>query len=292
MAGSVAFIPSILLGSEKNKSDKLSHKILCCNIRVALDEDEKNGVGWSTRKAGCIQIIKNQKPDVFCLQEVLRIQNDDLKKAFPDFQSFGFEGPEMDKFKEGYHGIAKNPIFFSKKRYDLLDAGSFWLSETPLVAGSLSWESARARHVNWVRLYDKISKKEFRISNLHLDHKSQKARLEQVKMVLEYAKQYPADLPQILTGDFNAGASNPVYTTVKSYDWTDTYTALHGEAEPGFTVHLFKGEQYEKKDKGKKIDFIFGTNDVKPLSATIIKDNVRGVYPSDHYFVSAEILLT
>ena len=266
-----------------------SHKILCCNIRVALAEDEANGVGWNQRKNICIRIIRNHKPDILCLQEVLKVQNEDLKTAFPDHFSFGFEGPEMDAFKEGYHGIAKNPIFFSKKRYELLSAGGFWLSETPLVAGSKSWNTARARHVNWVRLQDKKTGTDFRVLNLHLDHKSQLAKEEQTKLVLEEAKQYAEDYPQILTGDFNSSALHNVHGSIRSAGWVDTYTAIHGNAEPGYTVHLFKGDKYEKKEKGKKIDFIYAHGPVKSIASEILRDNINGVYPSDHYFVSAEL---
>ncbi len=33
----------------------------------------------------------------------------------------------------------KIPILFSKDNYELLTGGTYWLSETPLVAGSKSW---------------------------------------------------------------------------------------------------------------------------------------------------------
>lgn len=284
------FIPTALLAADTTKIKKAKgvHRILSCNIRVALPDDEAAGVGWSQRKEICTQIIRKQKPDIFCLQEVLRVQNEDLKKSFPDFFSFGFEGPEMDAFKDGYHGIAKNPIFFSTKKYELLSAGGFWLSETPLVAGSKSWNTARARNASWVRLRDKETGKDFRVINLHLDHKSQPAKEEQTKLVLAEAKQYPADYPQILTGDFNAHAQNPVYSSITSSGWADTYTAIHGDAEPGYTVHQFKGANYEKKN-GKKIDFIFSRGPVKPLGSEILRDHVKGVYPSDHYFLSADV---
>ena len=80
-----------------------------------------------------------------------------------------------------------------------------------------------------------------------------------------------------------------VYAGIKSAGWTDTYTAVHGEAEPGYTVHLFKGDQYEKKETGKKIDFIFSRGAVKSMGSEIVKDHIDGIYPSDHYFVAAEI---
>ena len=266
-----------------------SHRILCCNIRVALAEDEEKGMGWSQRKALCIEVIKNQKPDIICLQEVLRIQNEDLKAALPHFFSFGFEGPEMDTGDNDYHGIAKNPIFFSKKRYELLSAGGYWLSETPLIAGSISWESARARNANWVRLKDKKSGKEFRVLNLHLDHKVQAAKEQQIELALKEAKQYSPNFPQILTGDLNSTIANPVNKKIKSYGWTDTYEALHGEKEAGITMHGFKGGAYPVKPQSGRIDFIFSKGPIKSLGSTIIKDHKNNLYPSDHYFMMADV---
>ncbi|MCH5599796.1 endonuclease/exonuclease/phosphatase family protein [Niabella ginsengisoli] len=90
------------------------HRVLSSNIRVALPEDEAKGRGWSHRKEVCLQVIKKQQPDIVCFQEVLKVQAEDIRKAFPSFQLLGFDGPEMDAYKEGYHGIAKNPILFQR----------------------------------------------------------------------------------------------------------------------------------------------------------------------------------
>ncbi|MDF3077714.1 MAG: Endonuclease/exonuclease/phosphatase [Sphingobacteriaceae bacterium] len=291
VAASAPVLAKSALASDVFITEKASntYKIVTANIRVALPEDDAAGFGWNSRKEICADILRKQKADVICLQEVLREQNEDLKKALPGYFSFGFEGPEMDEFNEGYHLIAKNPIFFSTKRFELLAAGGYWLSETPLVAGSKSWDTARARNANWIRIRDKKSGRQIRVSNLHLDHVNQTAREKQIKLVLDDAAQYQPDLPQILTGDFNASATNTVYKMVKAAGWKDTYTDAHGEAEPGFTVHEFQGENYTKKDKGKKIDFIFYKGNFKTTSASIIKDSVNGRYPSDHYFVSAEV---
>lgn len=268
-------------------TDQSKHRFLSCNIRVDLPEDKDLGNGWGSRKEMCIKIMKNYKSDIICLQEVLRNQNEDLKKAFPNFFSFGFEGPEMDGVV-GYKGIAKNPIFFSKRRYELLSAGSFWLSETPLVGGSLSWGAARARHANWVRLRDKKSGKDFRVVNLHLDHKSQSAREEQIKVVINETGQYDATYPQILSGDFNIGMTNNVYKLLKDSKWKDTYTHLYGDAEPGYTAHNFQGDKYVNKNQ-TKIDFIFSSGEVKPFSSKIIMDHIDGRYPSDHYFLESVV---
>jgi len=278
---------AILQGS--NSKGETTHRILTCNIRVDLPADEAKGFGWQQRKDVCAQVIAAERPDIICLQEVLKGQFEDLKKAFPTFQGFGFEGPEMDAHPTGYHGIAKNPILFSTERYTLLSGGTYWLSETPLIGGSISWGSARARHAVYVRLQDNQSRQEFRIVNLHLDHMSQEAREKQIGALLHEADQYPDGFPQVLTGDFNAGMANPVYRLVKEKGWQDSYAEVHGETEPGFTVHFFQGENYEKKDKGKKIDFIFFKGQARATAASIIRNHVDGRYPSDHFFVSADI---
>lgn len=111
--------------------------VLSANIRVALKSDVEKGRGWDSRKELVFDVIKAQDPDIICLQEVMEVQNVDFKNAFPDFFSFGFEGPEMDAFTDGdYHMIAKNPILFNTKKYEFISGGTYWLSETP------TWEEA------------------------------------------------------------------------------------------------------------------------------------------------------
>lgn len=268
------------------------HRVLSCNIRVALPDDEAKGVGWPQRKDLCFDVIKKYSGSIICLQEVIKVQAGDFEKAFPKFCLFGFDGPYMDAHPEGYHWVAKNPILFDATRYDLTAGGTYWLSETPLVAASKSWGTARARHANWVRLKDKRSGKEFRVINLHLDHVSDEAKIGQTRLVLQESDQYQDHFPQILVGDFNSKMTSDVYAAVKQHGWTDSYAAIHGEKDPGYTAHAFEGTHYERgKLKGGKIDFVFCKGAIKPMASTIIKDHRDGFYPSDHYFLSADVEL-
>ncbi len=274
-----------------NETNRKYHRILSCNIRVALDEDELKGVGWSSRRDICLQIIRDKNPDIISLQEVLKVQAEDFRKYFFAYQLIGFEGPEMDAFETGYHGIAKNPILFSKKKYELLTAGTYWLSETPLVAGSKSWDSARARHANWIRIKDKISGREIRVINLHLDHVSGEARIQQAKMVVEESAQYQSDFIQVLTGDFNTKFDSKVFGTVRAHGWKESFEAINGEKEAGFTGHEFQGIHYEKGASKGRIDYIWYRGKVSPVATAIIKDAVRGKYPSDHFFIQTDFVI-
>jgi endonuclease/exonuclease/phosphatase family metal-dependent hydrolase len=262
-----------------------THRVISANIRVALEEDESKGVGWSSRKDLCVRTLKKYKADIIALQEVLKVQAEDFKREYPDYHLVGFDGPEMDAHPTGYHGIAKNPILYSKKRYELMAAGTYWLSETPLVAGSKSWETARARHANWVRLKDKKSGKEFRVINLHLDHVSNEAKLQQLNMVIRESGQYPEEFSQVLAGDFNSRYTSPAFDLARKEGWKEGMEALYGHKEMGFTGHAFKGMAYEKAEIGGRIDFIWYKGKTQVRKAEILRDEKNGVYPSDHFFI-------
>lgn len=60
--------------------------------------------------------------------------------------------------------------------------------------------------------------------------------------------------------------------------------------EPSF--HGFKGAAYKAKGKPGPIDFIFlkGAG-IRAVESHLVKDSVKGVFPSDHYFLSADIVI-
>lgn len=297
IAVSASMVPG--LGHARSPSDARrcgTHRVLSCNIRVALDTDEERGFGWPARRDVCIDVIRSHEPDIVCTQEVLRVQNEDLKRALSGFRSHGFEGPEMLAYPDGYHFISKNVIYFDCSRYEQVSAGGFWLSRTPHLAATKSWETARARQINWVWLRDKATGKQFRVLDVHLDHVAQEARIEQTRMVLEEANLYPEGFPQILAGDFNVDRTNPVYDEFTSNCWHDAYADRHGDVDPGFTYHEFRGKAFADFRPPERItgriDFIFRKGGVRTESASVIRDEIGGVYPSDHYFILGDMSIT
>lgn len=273
-------------GSQAGSKPK-PHRVMSCNVRVSsLAEDDTIGEGWDVRRDVCLKVILDRKPDIVCMQEVIPQSYAYFAGKMDGYASYGFSGPDMDEFPEGYHGIAKNVIFYSTKRYELVSAGSYWLSETPLIAGSVSWGSARPRQCNWVRLRDRRTGRELRMANLHLDHKARAAKEAQIGLVLEECAQYADDFPQLLAGDFNADRTERPVQMVSEEGWTELYEAVHGAREVGNTYHAYKGDAY--RGKRGRIDFLFGRN-VSALGASLVKDRVKGVWPSDHYFLVADI---
>ena len=111
-------------------------------------------------------------------------------------------------------------------------------------------------------------------------------------MVVEESAQYQPDFPQILTGDFNARHDSSVFDSVRDGGWKETYETIHGPGEAGYTGHSFEGKRFAKGAARGRIDFIWYRGNVKPSTAGIIKDDIDGIYPSDHYFMSSDIHLT
>ena len=268
------------------KTGKAPHKILSCNVRVDLPQDNKAGDGWQHRRALCADVIQAQQADLIGLQEAQMKHLQYLKERMPEYDSYALSYA-LDDFRPA------NAILYRRARYELISCGGFWLSQTPHVAVSKSWDSASPRLANWVALKDRRSGKEFRFWNTHLDHISHEARAKGATMIVQASEPFPKELPQFLTGDMNAHVNHEAIKNYLAGGWRDTYQAVHGPDEPGFTFHAFQGPQYAQrwggKGIGRKIDWIFYRGPVKTLAAEIIRDGKNGRYPSDHYFLSATV---
>lgn len=255
-------------------------KILCCNIRYFGADDGDNN--WVHRRDICAEIMLAHQPDIICVQEMWQQQFDDLVARLPGFASYGLMHAPTSRHPA-------NCIFYKAERFEWVTAAGYWLSETPHIPGSKSWESHGERLANWIRLIDGESGVEFRVINTHLDHISAEARKQQAAVIGRESAAYPEAYPQILVGDMNCDRRHEPLAVFARYGWVDTYETIHGVQEAGCTFHNFLGPAYEANFG--KIDWIFVKGDVQTVDAEIIKDHVNGRYPSDHYFVSAEVQL-
>lgn len=253
-------------------------RIISCNIRKAYADDGDNN--WNRRRRICAQVLRKINSDIVCFQEMQRNQLDDLLKDLPGYLWFG-----MTKTAGCNNPI--NAIFYLQKRFECLASGGYWLSRTPHIAGSKSWESASIRLANWIRFYDHATRRDFRVVNTHLDHRSSTARLNQAVMLNEDASSYRSEYPQILTGDMNATRSEAAIQALMNGGWQDTHLQVHGRGDLGMTFHRFLGEKYTGRNE--QIDWIFNRGNMETKGVRVISDKFENRYPSDHYFVLAEM---
>lgn len=252
-------------------------KVLSCNIRYFGADDGENN--WVHRRDVCAAVMREQRPDIIGVQEMWREQFVDLQERLPNFASYGL-------MHEATSRHPANCIFYDAARFELVTAAGYWLSETPHIPGSKSWGSHGERLANWVRLIDKSDGREFRVINTHLDHISGEARLAGAKLICGESGVYPADYPQILIGDMNANERSEPIAQFMQEGWRDA----HAQVEVGRTFHGFKGDDFSA-DYGQ-IDWIFVRGGVVVREVAVIRAQRDGRFPSDHYFMAAEVALT
>ena len=262
-------------------SDAKPIRVMSCNIRTAAWDDSEEG--WEPRKELCADVIISHCPDVIAFQEMEQPGFEYLRDRLSGYEYFGLlDRPDRRD--------PVNTIFFRSDVFECIGAGGYYLSETPHVPGSLSWDNGRdPRLANWVRLAETRSGREMRFVNTHLDCNGEEARWRQARMINEDAAAYDDDCPQILTGDMNSLGVDPAIRVFRESGWRSAYETVHGHVNPGATFHGFEGGAQDSVYG--PIDWIFVRGRVQAVGAEVVHDEANGRYPSDHYFVTADLVL-
>lgn len=252
--------------------------VMTFNLRVDYGVSDRDK--WDNRVKRIAEIINRTSPLTFGTQEGLFWMLEDIKNNLKE--SYNWIGQDRQGDKDGEYCA----IFYNNKKLILLDSGQFWLSESPEKPGSVSWESAFPRICTWGHFMStEDTNKELIIYNTHLDHISEKAREEGIKLIINKIKNKKAEknLPIILMGDLNSEPESSVVQFLKSKSsLVDCYNFTTEKI--GASFHDFNGG-----DDGECIDYLFVTPEIKVIETTIKRDKINGKYPSDHYPVTAQI---
>ncbi len=175
-----------------------------------------------------------------------------------------------------------SPIFYRSDKYTAVDSGTFWLSKTPEVAGSKDWGSQNIRICTWAVLENKTTGERYVHMNAHLDHISEKARENQMKVLLNKADEFIGKYPVVLTGDFNDDNESQMYSIV-SEKLTDS-RLVSPVTDDKETFHNYGSVVL----KGR-LDYVFVSNETTPLVFHVIDDKINGDYLSDHYGIYVDL---
>jgi endonuclease/exonuclease/phosphatase family metal-dependent hydrolase len=255
--------------------------VLTYNIRFANPDDAPNT--WDQRKEKVFSLVSEAKPDIFGIQEALKAQVSDFEKAFPGFTRIGVgrdDGKEAGEY---------SPLFFNSKKFNLVSSGTFWLSQTPSVAGSRGWDAACNRLVTWIQLKDKKSKALFFVFCTHFDHMGEIARRNSASLLLHAVDSLSGYNPAVVLGDFNAIPGSEPYNLITDFSnrfhLKDAWLICTDLKGPEYTFTGFRvGAQ-----AGVRIDYIFVKNNVQVLSFHVNEANNGEFYPSDHLPVNATL---
>jgi endonuclease/exonuclease/phosphatase family metal-dependent hydrolase len=252
-------------------------RVATYNIKYDNTRDAVNN--WSRRKGEVVGLIKYHGFELFGTQEGLHHQLEDMKKGL---QGFEYVGVARDDGKQQGEYSA---FFYDTNTFNLLQSGTFWLSETP-GKPSKSWDAALPRICTWGELEHKSSGKKFFVFNAHFDHVGVKAREESAKVIMRKAESLAPDGHVIMMGDFNFEPDAQPYAVIteKMEDsFIKTSTAPYG---PEGTFNGFNWE----RAPDRRIDFIFTKGPWKTEAYATISDSNNMLYPSDHFPVVVDLI--
>jgi len=256
---------------------------------------------WPLRAAGNVATIREHAPDLIGVQE---LQAEALATYRDELPDYGLVlGPAAGSRRRPEY----NAILFAPDRLEVVDAGGFWLSETPDVASS-SWGSRNVRAANQVRFAVRGTDLSFRHVNTHLDHWSGLARDRSTELVLRRAADLAdGTLPAVITGDFNCPPGSGPYRSFLARGYEDAYLAPdHVGRRDDATFHGFGGvrsrlvRRWHRARHGRRplrLDWILVGDagrrwQVEGSGIVRNRDPVSGAPPSDHDPVIAELRLS
>ena len=166
---------------------------------------------WQQRMTFIASWVKKNNLDILGTQEGLSEMLELLKKDLPDYMMVGKARSQDKKVAE------HSAIFINQNRYEVLNSGDFWLSKTPDVPGSRSWDSRYPRVCTWAELKDKKDNSRLFVFNVHYDHWGFYSRSQSTKIILEKIKKIARDEKVIVMGDFNVGIGSSAIEAYAKY---------------------------------------------------------------------------
>ncbi len=246
------------------------------NIRCDHNQDRENSFCY--RAPLIKKSIEKRNSDIIGFQEVLPHVFRWLQSNLKEYNIVGC-GRDVNLSEE--HMI----IAYKRDRFELLDLSTMWLSETPNISGSrFENQSLCPRTCTIAILRESNSEKLIRVYVTHLDHETDYARQEGLKLIINKISedQENFNIPSILMGDFN---EIPEKINFKQLTKNFKNPFIDCSENSGITFHSY----YNGEEEVSKIDYIWATSEFKCEEVLKWEECENGVYLSDHYPVESKL---
>jgi len=238
---------------------------------------------WDRRKPALDAAFKALAPDIAAFQEMESFAGGsanavNLALDWLLAQNSGFSAAAVG---DPASFPSTQPILYRRDRLELRDQGWFFFSETPGVIYSRAFNGSYPAFASWAVLRDRASGRDVTVINVHFDFGSWENRRRSAELVAtEAGARLAAGERVVLLGDINARLGSPTHAILEG-------AGLRFLPVQGATVHFDKGLN------------LFGAIDhiaISPGVAAkgepmVLRQSFGGVWPSDHYPVSADLML-
>lgn len=261
------------------QSNEAKFQVATYNIRYDAVSDLETGNSWNQRKESLFDLIKRHDFDIFGTQEGMFKQMIDVKNYLStyDYVSYPYGG------KNDHH---QNAIVYKRNLFEPLDAGVFWLSETPDIP-SIGWDATDRRICNWVKFKHKLTGKVFFFFNAHFYWRNHEAKKQSGALIAKMIKNIAGNEPVICVGDFNSTSETDQISDLKKILNDSFEVSLNGVKG---TLNTNLGGGNFKDSPINRIDYIMVSKNIKVTNYQVISDQYAdNRYPSDHLPVSCFI---
>ena len=251
-------------------SHPMNLNVISFNIRYTNDPD---GHSIKERAPRLKQVISQYDPDLIGFQECCPIWMPHI------LEDYGKEYGIFNRYR-AVNEEESTPILWKKDKFECLDSGYFWLSDTP-EKESKGWDKIGCyRMCVWVNLKHKETGRIITYMNTHFGFGDQ-CQLDSADLIRKYDLKI-SDYPTLLTGDFNMRRTFPAYEKITAY-YTDVNAATADD-----TRNTYHGYSLTE-NADELIDYCFVDSAFTPLSYQRLDQMVDGKFPSDHYGIRVEI---
>ncbi|MDG5820836.1 endonuclease/exonuclease/phosphatase family protein [Natronococcus sp. A-GB7] len=245
------------------------------NVRY---DDPADEYPWDERRSRVLETIDRIGPDLLGCQEALAHQYDDLRDGLEAYDWHGVGRRDGERAGEFV------PVAWRRSRFERLETGAFWLSETP-AEPSVGWDASLPRVATWVRLRDRESDETVWFCSVHFDHSGERARLESARLLRRRAtdRLERGDVP-VVTGDANCTVGSVPHRTLTTGPLADARRVANERSGPAGTFRGFDD------GVGDRIDYVFVPSAVDVRRYRTIPPN-EATPRSDHLPVVADLEL-
>lgn len=236
---------------------------------------------WSHRRSDVFNIIRRHDPDLISLQEPDASQWSDIAAQLPGYSPFGL-------FDDGSENLEAHGGLFRASRFEAGAQGIFWLSDTPTIPHSVTWENDwEPRACGWTRLRDRDTNRELIFAGTHFDTNVNgwQPSAETLRRELDAIA---GATPIIVAGDFNCPAGSQAHTyLIAEGGFRDVWHEC-GHSDAGVvTFHGFTGHRHLPATENARIDWILVRGALTCIETEIAYATKSGEPASDHYPVIA-----
>lgn len=272
------------------------------SFNVGFCKDPSDVRRWDVRKNLIMPLVEFHGFDIVGMQEPMGFQVDYLAAQSDKYAVAGQIVRNLTLAEVSEKSAAKNidnmlrnmnnPIFYRRDKFELLDSGKFYFSETPDKAErGFGGQFDSIRSCVWAKFRHIESGREFHFFNIHLCvEKYAKWHKPAAELLVKKIREIAKGGTFFVSGDFNETRSQPASLVMRGSSIAKDARENSLSKPYGTTRSTFNN--YKNVSEGDMpIDFIYVSNDVAVLNFGTYTDHVDGLVPSDHYPISARIVL-